>query len=61
MGNGLVLKRKVGEAVVIDRGRIVIRVVQIAGGRVRLAITADRTTLVDREEIHEKRVAGGTI
>jgi carbon storage regulator len=54
----LVLSRKVGEAIVIDGG-IVIRVAEVHGGRVRLAIEAPRSTRVDREEIHERVAAAG--
>jgi carbon storage regulator len=54
----LVLSRKVGEAIVIDGG-IVIRVADIQGGRVRLAIDAPRSTRVDREEVHERVAAAG--
>ncbi len=54
----LVLSRKVGEAIVIDGG-IVIRVVEVQGGRVRLAIDAPRSTRVDREEVHHRVRAAG--
>jgi carbon storage regulator len=54
----LVLSRKVGEAIVIDGG-IRIRVADVHGGRVRLAIEAPRSTRVDREEVHERVAAAG--
>ena len=54
----LVLSRKVGEAIVIEGG-IVVRVAEVNGGRVRLAIEAPRSTRVDREEVHERIAAGG--
>ena len=54
----LVLSRKVGEAIVIDGG-IVVRVAEIQGGRVRLAINAPRSTRVDREEVHERVAEAG--
>lgn len=58
---GLVLTRKVGEDVVIDHGRIRVRVVRIDGqGKVRLWIAAERSVSIDRGEIHEKRKAEGT-
>jgi carbon storage regulator CsrA len=56
----LVLSRKVGEAIVIDGG-ISIRVAEIQGGRVRLAIDAPRSTRVDREEVHERVAAAGFV
>jgi len=52
----LVLSRKIGEAIVIDGG-IVVRVAEIHGGRVRLAIEAPRSVRIDREEIHERVAA----
>jgi carbon storage regulator len=54
----LVLSRKVGEAIVIEGG-IRIRVAEVQGGRVRLAIEAPRTTRVDRAEVHERVAAAG--
>ena len=54
----LVLSRKVGEAIVIDGG-IRIRIAEVQGGRVRLAIEAPRSTRVDREEVHERVAAAG--
>ena len=54
----LVLSRKVGEAIVIDGG-ITIRVAEVHGGRVRLAIEAPRSTRVDREEIHDRVASAG--
>jgi carbon storage regulator len=56
----LVLSRKVGEAIVIDGG-VSIRVAEIQGGRVRLAIDAPRTTRVDREEVHDRVAAAGFV
>jgi carbon storage regulator len=54
----LVLSRKVGEAIVIDGG-IVIRVAEIHGGRVRLAIDAPHSVRIDREEIRDRVAAAG--
>ncbi len=52
----LVLTRKVDEQIIID-GNICITIVAIRGDRVRLGITAPRETVVDRQEIHERRSA----
>jgi carbon storage regulator len=52
----LVLTRKVGEQIVIN-GDVCITIVDIRGDRVRLGITAPRQTIVDRQEIHERRKA----
>ena len=54
----LVLTRKVGEVIVVN-GEIRLTVVAIRGDRVRLGIKAPRETVVDREEVHEIRVAQG--
>jgi carbon storage regulator len=52
----LVLTRKVGEQIVLgDDVRLTI--VAIKGDRVRLGITAPKETVVDRKEIHERRIA----
>ena len=46
----LVLSRKKGESIVIGEGvRIV--VVQVRGDKVRLGIEADKSIVVDREEV----------
>ena len=50
----LVLTRRIGEEIVID-GDIRVAVVEVAGGRVRLGITAPAYVPVDRKEIHDKR------
>jgi carbon storage regulator len=52
----LVLTRKVGEQIVVS-GDIRITIVAIRGDRVRLGITAPSETVVDRREIHERRIA----
>ena len=46
----LVLTRKAGEEIVID-GEITVRVIQTAGGRVRLAIDAPRHVQIMRAEL----------
>ena len=51
----LVLTRKVGEQIVIS-GDICITIVAIRGDRVRLGFAAPRETVVDRGEIHERRI-----
>jgi len=52
----LVLTRGAGERVVIQ-GNIRVTVVAIQGDHVRLGITAPRETLVDRQEVRERRIA----
>jgi carbon storage regulator len=47
----LVLSRKNGEAIVMPREGITIRVLEIRGERVRLGILAPAETLVHREEV----------
>ncbi|HEX4592486.1 MAG TPA: carbon storage regulator [Gemmataceae bacterium] len=56
----LVLSRKVGEAIVIGGG-IVVRVAEVSGGRVRLAIDAPRSCRVDREEVRDRIVDAGFV
>jgi carbon storage regulator CsrA len=50
----LVLTRRIGETVVID-GPAEITVSDVTRGKVRLAIVADRSTTVDRKEVHVGR------
>jgi len=52
----LVLARKLGEEIVIGED-VCVCVVAINGDKVRLGITAPRDILVDRKEIHDRRVA----
>ena len=52
----LVLSRRIDEALVIG-GNIVVRIVQVRGDVVKLGVVAPENVRVDREEIHERRVA----
>ena len=52
----LVLTRRVGEQIAIGDD-ICLTVVAIQGDRVRLGIAAPKETRVDRQEIHERRIA----
>jgi len=53
------LSRNIGKAVIIG-GNIRVTVAQVNGCQVRLGIEAPRGVIVDREEIHQRRVAEGT-
>ncbi|MHA7116342.1 carbon storage regulator [Pseudomonas promysalinigenes] len=55
----LMLSRNIGKAVIIG-GNIRVTVAQVNGCQVRLGIEAPRGVIVDREEIHQRRVAEGT-
>ncbi|WP_309475931.1 carbon storage regulator [Pseudomonas sp. B21-031] len=55
----LMLSRNIGKAVIIG-GNIRVTVAQVNGCQVRLGIEAPRGVIVDREEIHARRVAEGT-
>lgn len=55
----LMLSRNIGKAVIIG-GNIRITVAQVNGCQVRLGIDAPRGVIIDREEIHQRRVAEGT-
>lgn len=54
----LTLRRKAGESLVIG-GEVVVRVHEVVGGEVVLAIDAPAEVRVDRDEIHRARVAAG--
>ncbi|WP_137188374.1 carbon storage regulator [Pseudomonas asiatica] len=56
----LMLSRNIGKAVIIG-GNIRVSVAQVNGCLVRLGIEAPRGVIVDREEIHARRVAEGTV
>jgi len=51
----LVLARKTGEAIFIG-DNICLTLVEIRGDKVRLGITAPKEVIVDRQEVHEKRL-----
>lgn len=51
----LVLSRKIGETIVVG-DNIRITVVEIRGGKVRIGIVAPADVIVDRQEIHDKRL-----
>jgi carbon storage regulator len=55
----LVLTRKPGEEIVIE-GVIRVTVLSVRGDRIRLGIEAPREVVVDRSEIHERRVRFGS-
>jgi carbon storage regulator len=50
----LVLSRRIGEELIIG-GNVTIRVVNVQGSKVRLAIAAPSDVAVDRAEVHERR------
>ena len=49
----LVLSRKPKESLVID-GRIVVTVVEVRGGKVRLAVEAPAEVAIHRSEVYER-------
>ena len=51
----LVLTRRLGESIIINKN-IEIRVIGINGKQIRLGINAPKEMIVDREEIHIKRI-----
>jgi carbon storage regulator len=53
----LVLMRRVGESIIIDRG-IRVTVVSVQGDRVRVGVEAPPEVRVDRQEVHERRFDG---
>src|SRR5215207_1862536 len=52
----LVLTRRLGEAIVISDD-IIVKVVEIDGQKVRLAIEAPRSVRIDREEVRQRMLA----
>lgn len=54
----LMLSRNIGKTVVIG-GNIRVTVTQVNGCQVRLGIEAPRGVIIDREEIHQRRLAEG--
>lgn len=52
----LVLRRKVGERIMID-GRIEVTVLRVRGGKVRLGFAAPNTVCINREENTHARAA----
>ena len=56
----LVLTRREGEAVVVDDGRVVVRVSAIQGKKVRLQFLAPGHVRILREEIYDSRCALAT-
>ncbi len=53
----LVLDRREGQQVVIDNGRIFVKVLGVVGTSVRLAFLADRDVDIDREERFDEKLA----
>ncbi|MBA6120793.1 MULTISPECIES: carbon storage regulator [Pseudomonas] len=56
----LMLSRNIGKAVIIG-GNIRVSIAGVNGSQVRLGIDAPRGVVVDREEIHARRMAEGTV
>jgi carbon storage regulator len=52
----LVLSRKIGQEIIIGDG-IHVTVVSIRGESVRLGVSAPPSVTVDRQEVHERRMA----
>ena len=51
----LILSRKTSEKIVLDNG-VEIMVTEIRPGSVRLGITAPEGVVIDREEVHQRRI-----
>jgi carbon storage regulator len=51
----LVLTRRVNETIIIDN-EVRVTVLEVKGERVRIGIAAPPTVLVDRQEVHERRM-----
>jgi carbon storage regulator len=51
----LVLTRRLGESIVIDHD-VRVTVLEVKGDRVRIGIAAPPQVVVDRQEVHERRM-----
>lgn len=52
----LVIKRRPGERVVIAGGAVVVELIECNNGFCRLGFAADQTIVIDRAEIHERKL-----
>ena len=57
----LILIRKKSEEIVIDGGKVIVKVVEIRGDKVRLGIDAGEHVTVHRKEVHDRIVAEGKL
>ncbi|KTC98224.1 carbon storage regulator [Legionella erythra] len=53
----LVMTRKLGEKIFIDKGKIKITVLRQKGGQVALGFSAPEEIEIDREEIYKRKLA----
>jgi carbon storage regulator len=53
----LILSRKIGEKLIID-GDIEVSILSQKGNQFQIGINAPDDVIVDREEIHKKRISG---
>lgn len=51
------MSREPGESIVIDGGRIVVKVIDSNTRKVRIGVIAPREIAVDREEVHLAKLA----
>ncbi len=51
----LILSRKIGESLIID-GNIEVKILDIKNGNVRVGVHAPHHIVVDRQEIHERKI-----
>lgn len=52
----LILTRRIGETIIIGHKSIKVSVNKICGSQVRLCIQAPKDVVIDREEIHHKKL-----
>ncbi len=57
----LVLTRREGQQVLIDKGTIQIKVLKVDGGKISIGFIAPENMDIDREEIYLKKLAQRTI
>lgn len=56
----LVLSRRIGEAVVIDNGKVTVTILKIVGDQVRIGITAPSDVSIHREEVYKRILKDNT-
>lgn len=57
----LIVSRKEGEMIVVDEGRVIVKVAEVRGSRIKLGVATPEGTTVDRLEVYQRKVADGAI
>jgi len=57
----LILTRKPGESIIMDGGKITIKILSLNGSEISLGCTAPKDVSINREEIHLQKVQEGKL